>query len=440
MSEVLIKTKLNVPVSGPGIISRPRLDHALDDGLGRRLTLVAAPAGFGKTTAVAEWLRQKGCSAGWVSLDSSDNDPVRFYSYFAAALEAALPGISHRLTPFLPYAGSFPPETFISILIDDLASLPRDLILVLDDYQLIQEALVHESLSFLIEYMPEHTHIVLISRVEPPLSLPRLRVRGHLKVLNAADLRFNPDEVALFYRKKDIHLTGGQLRKLEACTEGWAAGLQSAVWSILGNVDITGAIEGFSGKNRYIAAYLTDEVFDKWTQAHKEFFLETSILERLTGPLCDAVTGRSGGAELLEMLVRTNSFVFSLDEDGCWYRYHHLFAEYLYGLLQERMPSRLAGLHQKATEWYENNGFIVEAVNHCMRGKDFSRAALLIERHASEILTGRATITLQEWLRALPEALVNRSIILCLAYAWTGILTEQPSQKAGLQVIKNHIF
>lgn len=419
----ILKTKLHIPRVQLGLVSRPQLMEKLDRGLEEKLTLVVAPAGFGKTTALVEWVRHRDLSCCWFSLDPADNDPVRFYSYLIAALKTIEPRIGSRALSVLQSTASL--ERAVAILIDDLCALPRQFILLLDDYHLILEPRIHESLSFFIEYMPAHVHFVISSRSQPPLSPVQLRLKGQLTQLDPCDLQFGQDEVVALYRQMNIHLTGEQVRKLEACTEGWAAGLQMAAWSIQGSADISGVIADFSGKNRYIATYLTEEVFNKWPQSSREFFLQTSILDRLCGPLCDAVAGREDSVELLEKLAATNAFVYSLDEERRWYRYHHLFAGFLQGLLGEKGSSQLPSLHQRAARWYEKNGFIHEAVGHCLQGEDFNRAVLLIERLAPEMLCSRETIMFQGWLKALPESLLSRSVILCLAYAWTGILTEQ---------------
>ncbi len=421
----LLKTKLFTPRGPSNLVARPQLTEKLNRGLEGRLTLVVAPAGFGKSTVLAEWVRRRELPFCWVSLDASDNDPVRFYSYMLAALETVQPGTG-KIMPALHSSAPSGLDRVMALLIDNLSAFPGNLILVMDDYHLIQESRIHQSLSYFIEYMPANMHLALSSRIEPPFPLTRLRTRGQLTELDARDLRFGPVEVGALYQQQGIHLTGEQVKQLEARTEGWAAGLQLAALSMQGGTDISRVIAGISGENRYIATYLAEEVFEKWPTAWQEFLMRTSIPDRLCGLLCDAVTGGTGSAGVLYELAATNAFVFRLDQEGRWYRYHHLFTGFLQDRLREKRPSLLSGLHRKAAEWYENNGFATEAVKHCLKGEDFGRAASLIELHAPELLNKRETAILQAWLKYLPDTLVSQNVMLCLIYAWTGVLAEQP--------------
>ncbi len=418
--DVLLATKLHVPRQQPGFVLRPRLVHALDEGLARRLILVAAPAGFGKTALLSSWVRQGDGPVGWLSLDARDNDPARFWRHAVAALDRARPGIAERVDALLgpPTPASF--GGLVTALINELADQPGDsgVLLVLNDYHLIDAQQVHESLLFLLEHLPPGLHVVLASRSDPPLPLARLRAAGQLTELRADDLRFTAEEAAALLREAagDV-LPTAAVAVLVARTEGWAAGLQLAGLSLSGQPDMAGFVAGFSGTHRYVLDYLTDEVLEGQTDQVREFLLETSVLERLSGGLCDAVTGRTDGQPMLEWVERANLFLVPLDEERGWWRYHQLFADLLRARLRQQQPGRVAALHHNAAAWCEEHGLADDAVHHALGAGDATSAARLIERHFDETFWPGELATVQRWLSALPAELADSRPRLCLVRA-----------------------
>jgi LuxR family maltose regulon positive regulatory protein len=417
--DVLLATKLHVPGPQPGFVARPRLAETLDEGLARRLILVCAPAGFGKTALLADWVRRGGRPAAWLSLDAGDNDPARFWRHVVAALDGVRPGIAERAGPLM---GPPAPPSFVGLvtaLINDLAAQPGrgELLLVLDDYHLIDTQPVHESLMFLLEHLPPALKLVLASRADPPLPLARLRARGQLAELRAADLRFTAGEAAaLLSESAGTGLPGEAVAALAARTEGWAAGLQLAALSLRGRPDVAGFVADFSGSHRYILDYLTGEVLDRQPELLREFLLETSVLERLSGGLCDAVTGRDDGQAMLEQVEQAGLFLVPLDELRGWWRYHHLFADLLRARLQQQRPGRVAVLHRAAATWCEEHGLADDAVRHALGAGDPAWAARLIEQHFDATLYLRSEgATAQRWLAALPAELVQSRPRLLLA-------------------------
>ncbi len=412
--DVLLATKLHVPGPRPGFVARPRLAGALGGGL----VLVCAPAGFGKTALLADWLRSGDRPVAWLSLDVGDNDPVRFWRHVVAALDRARPGIGERVAPLLgPPPSSF--ERLVTALINELAaqSGENEIVLVLDDYHLVDARQVHASLAFLLEHLPPGLHLVLASRSDPPLPLARLRARGQLAELRTDDLRFTAEEAAALLRESaGPALPGAAVAALVARTEGWAAGLQLAALSLRGRSDIAGFVAAFSGSHRYILDYLTGEVLDGQPEQVREFLLETSVLERLSGGLCDAITGRDDGQAMLEQVEQAGLFLMPLDEVRGWWRYHRLFADLLRVRLQQQRPGRVAVLHRAAAAWYEEHGLADDAVGHALAAGDTAWAARLIEQHFDATLYLRSEgVTAQRWLAALPAELVQTRTRLLLA-------------------------
>jgi LuxR family maltose regulon positive regulatory protein len=414
--DVLLATKLHVPGPRPGFVARPRLAGALGGGL----VLVCAPAGFGKTALLADWLRSGGRPVAWLSLDVGDNDPVRFWRHVVAALDRARPGTGERVAPlFAPAPSSF--EGLVTALINELAAQSGEnaIVLVLDDYHLIDARQVHASLAFLLEHLPPGLHLVLASRSDPPLPLARLRARGQLAELRTDDLRFTAEEAAALLRESaGTALAGAAVAALVARTEGWAAGLQLAALSLRGRSDVAGFVAAFSGSHRYILDYLTGEVLDGQPDQVREFLLETSMLERLSGGLCDAVTGRDDGQAMLERVEQAGLFLMPLDEIRGWWRYHHLFADLLRARLQQQRPGRVVVLHRAAAAWYEEHGLADDAVGHALAAGETAWAARLIEQHFDATLYLRSEgETAQRWLAALPAELVQSRPRLLLAQA-----------------------
>jgi ATP/maltotriose-dependent transcriptional regulator MalT len=422
--DVLLATKLHVPRPQPGFVPRPRLVRALSKGLARKLILVCAPAGFGKTALMADWARSGDHRVAWLSLDEADNDPARFWRHALAALDRAHPGIAERVGPLLgpPAPSSF--EGLVTVLINELTASAGDgeLLLVLDDYHLIDAQPVHTPLEFLLEHLPPGLHLALASRFDPPLPLARLRARGQLAELRADDLRFTADEAADLLRDAiGPDLPGTTVRALVTRTEGWAAGLQLAGLSLRGHADPAGLVATFSGSHRYVLDYLAEEVLDRQTHELRGFLLETSMLERLSGGLCDAVTGRAGGQAMLEQVERANLFLVPLDEVRGWWRYHHLFADLLRARLQAEQPGRVTTLHRNAAAWCEDHGLADDAVRHAVAAGDAVWAARLIERYFDAIFVTGESATIRRWLAALPAELARSGPRLLLAQAWMAL-------------------
>ncbi len=419
--DMLLATKLHVPGSRSGIVPRPRLTEALDEGLGRGLVLVCAPAGYGKTVLLADWVRRGRRPVGWLSLDGGDNDPARFWRHAVAARDRGCPGIGDRVGALLgpPAPPSFDP--LVTALVNELAEQPGadEALLVLDDYHVIGSRPVHESLGFLIEHRPSVLHLVLASRSGPPLALARLRASGQLTELRAAELRFTAGEAAAMLRdaaRADV--PDAAVAALAERTEGWAAGLQLAGLSLRGQPDVAGFVAAFAGTHRYVLDYLAEEVLEQQGERVHEFLLDTSVLERLSGDLCDAVTGRPGSQALLEQVEAANLFLVPLDEVRAWWRYHHLFAGLLQARLQQEQPGRVGQLHRNAAAWYEEHGLADDAIRHAAAAGDMTWAARLIEQHFDEVffLRGEAA-TIHRWLSALPGELVRSRSRLLLAQA-----------------------
>src|SRR5690242_6464946 len=413
----VLSTKLHVPPPPPGFVPRPRLAQALGEGLARGRVLVCAPAGSGKAELLAGWARSDGRLVAWLGLDAGDSDPARFWRYVVAALDGARPGLAGRVGP--PPPGSS--EGLVTALINELAADPRpdEVLLVLDDYHLIDSGPVHESVAFLLENMPPGLRIVLSGRADPALPLARLRARGQLAELRAADLRFTGEEAAaLLDEAAGPGLPAAVVAALVARTEGWAAGLQLAGLSLRGHADAAGFVAAFSGSHRFVLDYLADEVLDGQPAQVRTFLLETSVLERLSGELCDAVTGRADCQAMLADVERAGLFLVPLDDVRGWWRYHHLFADLLRARLQAEQPGRVPALHRAAAGWCEEHGLADDAVRHALAAGDAGWAARLVERHVEELLGRGEGATLRRWLSALPAQSVRGRPRLCLAQAY----------------------
>ncbi len=417
---VLLATKLNVPGLRPGFVPRPRLLGRLDEGVARELTLVCAPAGFGKTALLAEWAHRGARSVAWLALDAGDNDPARFWRHAAAALDRVRPGIAERVVPLLgpPAPPSF--EGLVTVLVNELAGQHdgREVLLVLDDYHLIEAQPVHGSVTFLLEHLPEGLHVVLASRADPLLPMARWRARGQLAEVRAADLRFTTAEAGALLREAvGPDLPDDAVVALVSRTEGWAAGLQLAGLSLRGRSDVAGLVASFSGSHRYVLDYLTEEVLERQPEAVRGFLLETSVLDRLSGALCDAVTGRADGQQMLEAIERANLFLVPLDQVRGWWRYHHLFADLLRARLQQQHPEQVPQLHRNAAAWCERHGLVDDAVRHALAADDPIWAARLIERHFDALSRGSEGATVRRWIDTLPPEVVDSRPRLLLARA-----------------------
>ena len=420
MASPLLDTKLYAPRRRRGLVLRQRLTERLDQAAESKLTLVSAPAGFGKTTLLAEWRATAPAdesSTAWLSLEPSDNDPTVFWSYVIGALQRAAPGVGAEALSLLE-SPQPPIEAILAPLLNELSALPNDLVLVLDDYHAIDGHDIQDGMAFLLEHLPSQVHLVIATRADPALALARLRARGELIEIRAVDLRFTLEEAAAYLNgAMGLHLSAGDVAALEGRTEGWIAALQLAGLSMQGRDDIAGFIAGFAGDDRYIVDYLVEEVLQRQPERVRSFLLKTSILTRMSGALCDAVTGQDGGRATLEALDRANLFLVPLDDRRRWYRYHHLFADVLQARLLDEQPDHVADLHRRASEWYEQNGERSEAIRHAMAGKDLERAADLVELAIPDTRRGRQEATLRHWLEALPDDVIRVRPVLSNAYA-----------------------
>ena len=439
MSAPILATKLFIPVSRPEQVSRPHLIEQLNSGLHGKLTLISAPAGFGKTTLITEWLNHLKpdsddenlgeIKTAWLSLDHHDNDPVRFLTYFITALKRIddiNPDFGTEALSMLHSPQPLPPETVLTALINDIAICSLNIVLVLDDYHLISTQAIHDALSYFIENQPPRFHLVIATREDPLLPLSRLRARSQLTELRATEMRFTRLEAAEFLNKiMGLDLNAEDIAALEARTEGWIAGLQLAAISLRGQADPSKRIQSFTGSNRLVLDYLIEEVLHQQSDEVQNFLLQTAILDRLTGSLCDRVRETSSsserissGQEILEMLDRVNLFIIPLDDERCWFRYHHLFADLLRKRLSQIYPNLPNRLHSEASAWYEEQGFNDDAIEHALNGKDFGHAAEIIERQIDDIWGAGQHAVIQRWMAKLPQELVYSLPNLSIFHAW----------------------
>ena len=420
MTRPIIATKLYVPKPRASLVARPRLHERLRFGADVRVVLVSAPAGFGKTTLLAEWfeeLAEGGVDVAWVSLDPSDSDAVSFWSCLVEALGTVVPLGSTVRELF--DVSSFSTEHLVAALVNELVVSTDDMWLVLDDFHAVDNRDVVQGMASLVDRLPSHVHVVISTRVDPDLPLSRWRVRGELVEIRAADLRFTADEATAYLNDvARLDLGEADVAVLEERTEGWVAALQLAALSIRGHEDVHGFIARFAGNDRYIVDYLVEEVLQRQPDDVRDFLSQSSVLDRLTGPLCDAVTGGRDGRVMLEALERANLFVVSLDDRREWYRYHHLFADVLRARMLSEQPEQVAVNHLRASEWYERHDLTEDAVRHAIAARDFDRATGLIERAVSTVRRDRHDTLLIGWLRALPAEAVRRSPLVSVFYGW----------------------
>ncbi|OFE15924.1 hypothetical protein BA895_05350 [Humibacillus sp. DSM 29435] len=438
MARPVIATKLYVPRPRPGLVPRPRLLERLRRGAEARLTLVSAPAGFGKSTLLAAWLGGRAVersaatpaaalvetpSVAWVSLDRGDIDPASFWTYVLTAIRNAAPEAGAKALAQLEQDAAAT-EPALTTLVNELARAERAMTIVLDDYHLAESREVGEGLAFLLEHLPPQVHVVVSTRADPGLPLSRMRVRRELVEIRAADLRFTADEAAAYLQSvAGLHLARADVAVLEERTEGWIAALQLVALSLQGRDDVGGFIAGFAGDDRYVVDYLVEEVLAHQPGPVRDFLLRSAVLDRFTGPLCDAVTGNTvtgsdGGSHLLVTLERANLFIVPLDDRREWFRFHHLFADVLRARLAAEQPELVPRLHQRASRWFEQHDLPDEAITHALAARDLDRATYLIELAVPAIRRHRQESVLIGWLRALPEDAVRRSPVLSVYYAF----------------------
>ena len=422
MAIPVLSTKLHLPPFPLKAVNRSRLINLLNEGfsVGHKLALVSAPAGFGKSTLVSEWIESCRRPAAWLSLDENDNDSVRFLIYLISALQAISPGLGAGILDALQSQQLPSIETIQTTLLNEITAIPDDFALILDDYHLVDSKPIDEALTFLVEHLPPQMHLVITSREDPSLPIPRLRARNQLTEIRAADLRFTPSEAAEFLNQvMNLDLKVEEVAALESRTEGWIAGLQLAALSMKGQQDVPGFIQAFAGDHRYIVDYLVEEVLRRQPEPVRNFLLQTSILERLNGSLCDAVTMQAGSKSKLEQLQRGNLFLIPLDDKREWYRFHHLFADVLLMHLIAEQPDQVSVLHIRACEWFEKNNLTADAIRHSLSARDFERAARLIEKSIPFMRQSRQESILLGWLKALPDELFQDHPVLNVNYAGT---------------------
>jgi LuxR family maltose regulon positive regulatory protein len=426
LDDPLLSTKLHVPRPPPQLVRRSHLNERLQQAMERQLTLIAAPAGFGKTTLLSAWLQDAPVSTAWVSLDSGDDDPTRFWSYTLAALDTVHVGLGAIGLPQLQSSQPPPLEIILTAVINSLAALPEEVVLVFDDYHAITAHPIHTSVTFLLDHLPARLHLVIATRADPPLPLARLRAKGQLVEIRSTDLRFTREEATSFLAQTiGLEISTEDIAALETRTEGWIAGLKLAALSLQGRQDISHFIQAFTGTHRFVVDYLAQEVLARQPADVQNFLLQTAILERLCGSLCEAVTGEPEGQAMLERLEEANLFLLPLDDERRWYRYHQLLAEMLRQRLQRVQPNRVVTLHQRASAWYAHHDLIRDAVHHALAATDFAQAAHLIE-HTAEVMVQRGELaTLRVWLEALPAELIRSRVELCLCQGWLLALSGQ---------------
>ncbi len=449
----ILVTKLYIPPARAELVRRPALIERLNVGLDRKLTLISAPAGFGKTTLVSEWvegLQETGkrkshpIKFAWLSLDVEDNDPVRFLSYFIAAMNRNTeigPEIGQSASSLLQSPQPPSTNTILTSLINEVVSAPVRIVFVIDDYHLIESEPIHQALVFLLDNLPPQFHLVIVTREDPQLSLSKLRASDQLTEIRAADLRFTSSEATEFLnRVMGLNLSAEDVEGLETRTEGWIAGLQLAAISIKGYSDASGHIKAFTGSHRLVLDYLIEEVLESQPASTKRFLLHTSILKRLTGSLCDAITGENDGQATLEALEHANLFINPLDEQRQWYRYHHLFADLLQRQLHLLQDNLACELHLRASRWYEQNELQMEAIEHALSGKDFERAADLIEQQAEAIWERGEHAKLLRWTNKIPKEILFTKPNLAIFLAWVQLETgEVHEAEMSLQAINQMI-
>jgi LuxR family maltose regulon positive regulatory protein len=452
MSTPILATKLYIPPPRPKVVPRPRLLERLNEGLHRKLTLIAAPAGFGKTTLVSEWIAGCDRPVAWLSLDDGDNDPTRFLTYLVAALRTIVPNIGEGVMVVLQSPAPAPPpaESILTTLLNEITTIPDNFVLVLDDYHVIDAKRVDSALTFLLEHLPPQMRLVIATREDPQLPLARLRARDQLTELRVTDLRFTPSEADGFLQAMGLNLSAEDIAALETRTEGWIAGLQLAAISMQGHKDTTGFVKSFTGSHHFVMDYLVEEVLQQQSESVQTFLLRTSILDRLCGPLCEAVLldASVSGQETLEYLEHANLFIVPLDNERRWYRYHHLFADLLRHRLHQSVASStgdegdgVAELHIRASQWYEDNNLDIEAFHHAAAANDIERAERLIDGRGIPLHFRGAVAAIINWLGSLPTAVMNarpslwwrHAAMLLVNGQTTGVEEKLNAAEAALQ-------
>jgi LuxR family transcriptional regulator, maltose regulon positive regulatory protein len=432
MSYPILPTKLYIPTTRSDLVMRPRLFQKLDEGLkpGFRLMLVSAPAGFGKSTLVSEWARQIGLPTAWLTCDESDNDPIRFWNYFLAAIQTVDPELGKRLAALVQASPPPPIDVLITALVNEIASFTKPFCIILDDYHHIEDKTIHKNIDFLLDYLPSVVHLIIVTRVDPPLHLARRRGRSELCEIRAADLRFTKSEITdLLNQIMRLNLDQRDLNALEARTEGWIVGLQLAALSLQGRSDAHAFISAFEGDDRFIADYLVEEVLNRQPEHIRDFLQDTSVLHRMNGALCDALTSGHNSQAILNALENANLFILPLDNRREWFRYHQLFAKLLRQyLIQKKGIQSMAALYHRSMDWHVQNGLIGDAVEYALEGGEFDTALSLMSQIIGDIFMRNEFATTLRWAELIPESLLVQSPGLCLGFGWAAIATSQPKK------------
>jgi LuxR family maltose regulon positive regulatory protein len=419
MSIDIIATKLHIPTPRTNLVARPRLIEKLNSGQDGKLILISAPAGFGKTTLLAEWIQDNDNSFAWLSLDEGDNNINRFFTYLVAALQQIDESVGDGILPLLEATGDPPIEPMITTLINNFILIGNEFWLILDDYHRITQEEIHRAISFIIEHLPLNAHLVISGRVDPPIAISRLRARQQMTEVRPNDLRFiNPEGKVFLNDVSGLDLSAEDISVLLARTEGWITGLQLAALSMLDREDKGEFVATFSGSHHYIIDYLVDEVVARQSDEVRSFLYQTSILDRFCSPLCDTVLGISDSASKIHYIDEANLFLVPLDDERQWYRYHHLFADFLYQRLIENESNDVSRLHYQASQWHESHGFLVDAIEHALAGEKFTRAAGLVESVGPEMMMRSEFDQLTSWLDAIPQEEANSWPWLCIIRAW----------------------
>lgn len=424
MSAPILTTKFYFPPARSSFVSRPRLVEKLEHGLSGPLTLISAPAGYGKTTLMSEWRNGIGREypLAWLSLDANDNDLARFISYFTFALVSLNPALASHTIPLVQSPQPPPVCEIVTTLINDVNEFDQQFAIALDDYHVITDQAIHGAITFLIENLPSQMHLVLLTRSDPPLPLSRLRSRGQLQEIRSEHLRFTiPEASSFFTRVMGIELSDEAIMAFETRSEGWITGLQLVALSIQGRnpESLAGFVSDFAGTHHYIADYLVDEVLNRQSDVVREFLLCTSILDQLTGSLCNTLLDRGDGQNMLEMLERSNLFLTTLDDERRWYRYHHLFADLLKSRLRQNNPQRWIELHRRAAQWCEQQGMVEESVQYALTTEDYDLAGDLIEKVSGDVVSRERISLMMRWVKSLPKEVLYSRPRLCIYYAWT---------------------
>ncbi|THF78765.1 BTAD domain-containing putative transcriptional regulator [Cohnella fermenti] len=420
-------TKLHIPLERHALVTRPDLLHLLDEGMDTKLTLLVAPSGYGKTTALSEWANQRGKLVAWVSLGKQDNEWITFWSTILASIRNRVGGFGQTVCPLLtegPSASSASMEPAMTALLNEFNGLPDELVIIIDDYHLAAAPVIQKSMSFLLEFLPDHIHFYIASRHDLPFPTARLLAKGEMQRATIEHLRFRPEEADEFFRETtDLHLSAEQIRLLHDQTEGWISGLRLAAISLKRSGNLAESIRQFSGHQQHIADYLLEEVISDLPEAVRDFLLHTSVLSQMNHALCEAVTGQARGQQQLEQLEQLQLFIIPLDDQREWYRYHHLLSDFLQSMLARREPKLWIQANVRAAQWLENNGFVEEAVEHYLAGKQYEAVVQLVEAHAHEFLSGGKNNITARWVMQVPEQYVSSRPLVelfCL-YAMVGI-------------------